>query len=160
MLPGVARTCTICRHPNRHDIDAGLATGTPYRDIAGRFAVSTSALDRHRGHVAHQLAEVETARRAVSAQAVADLLAEVVAGLRQDIDDAEKVQDRTAARLALLKVAQTMTGILGPALADEFGDPALAAAKRARARVDAAHLRESTKILAAVLPDEFKEAIA
>jgi hypothetical protein len=53
----VSRTCTVCRDPKRAEIDAALATGTPLRDIAGRFSVSTSALDRHRGHLGDQLVE-------------------------------------------------------------------------------------------------------
>lgn len=46
------RTCTICRNTEREAIDAELVRGTPYRNIAARGAVSTSALVRHRGHIA------------------------------------------------------------------------------------------------------------
>jgi hypothetical protein len=42
------RTCTICRHPERHDIEANLKAGIPYRDIARRHNISKHALSRHR----------------------------------------------------------------------------------------------------------------
>jgi hypothetical protein len=42
------RTCTICRHPERHAIEADLRAGIPYRDIARRHNISKHALSRHR----------------------------------------------------------------------------------------------------------------
>jgi hypothetical protein len=42
------QTCTICRHPERHGIEADLRAGTPYRDVARRHHVSKDALSRHR----------------------------------------------------------------------------------------------------------------
>jgi hypothetical protein len=42
------RTCTICRHPERPDIEADLRAGIPYRDIARRQSISKHALSRHR----------------------------------------------------------------------------------------------------------------
>ena len=44
------QTCSICRHPVRHDIEAELRAGTPYRDIARRHDVSKDALSRHRAN--------------------------------------------------------------------------------------------------------------
>ena len=44
------RTCTICRHPERPDIEADLRVGLPYRDIARRHNISKHALWRHRTH--------------------------------------------------------------------------------------------------------------
>ena len=46
----MAPTCSICRHPMRHDIEAELRAGTPYRDIAPRHNVSKDALSRHRAN--------------------------------------------------------------------------------------------------------------
>lgn len=42
------RTCTICRHPERRDIDADLKAGMPYRAIAQRYSISKDAVSRHR----------------------------------------------------------------------------------------------------------------
>ena len=44
------QTCTICRHPMHHDIEAELRAGTPYRDISRQRHVSKDALSRHRAH--------------------------------------------------------------------------------------------------------------
>jgi hypothetical protein len=41
------RTCTVCAHQDREAIDKALVTGTPFRDIALRFSVSTMAAYRH-----------------------------------------------------------------------------------------------------------------
>jgi hypothetical protein len=52
------QTCTICRHPERHDIEADLRAGTPHRDIARRHDVSKDALSRHRAN--HMSRHTET----------------------------------------------------------------------------------------------------
>jgi hypothetical protein len=51
------RRCTICIHPARATIGDGLVAGQSLRDIAGRYALSKSALDRHKAsHVPTQFA--------------------------------------------------------------------------------------------------------
>ena len=45
------RTCTICRHARRHEIEADLQAGLPYRDVARQYSISKDAVSRHRGHV-------------------------------------------------------------------------------------------------------------
>jgi hypothetical protein len=45
------RTCTICRHARRHEIEADLQAGLPYRDVARRYGISKDAVSRHRRHV-------------------------------------------------------------------------------------------------------------
>ena len=42
------QTCTVCGHPDRATIDQDLRSGTALRDIAGRYALSKSALARHK----------------------------------------------------------------------------------------------------------------
>jgi len=48
----MARTCSICRNPQRFEIDRALLAGEPERAIAGRHGVSRAALQRHRAHIA------------------------------------------------------------------------------------------------------------
>lgn len=44
--------CTACLHPEKNTIDTALRKGTPsLRELAGRFGISKSALDRHRKHI-------------------------------------------------------------------------------------------------------------
>jgi hypothetical protein len=63
-------TCTACRHVDRLEIDKSLAAGIPFRTVADRFDLSSTALYRHRtdGHLAdialveqhaHELERVE-----------------------------------------------------------------------------------------------------
>lgn len=51
--------CAACSHPDRDGIDAGLAAGTPAREVARRFGVGRNVLARHREHLAeHELGDV------------------------------------------------------------------------------------------------------
>jgi hypothetical protein len=43
----VTRTCSICSHAAREEIDAALVRRVSYRRISGRYSVSESALGRH-----------------------------------------------------------------------------------------------------------------
>lgn len=43
----IARTCTICNHPDRIAIESAIVTGTSLRDIAGQFDVARSSVARH-----------------------------------------------------------------------------------------------------------------
>jgi hypothetical protein len=49
--------CKICTHPERSAIDKTVVGGTSLRVIASQFAVSRSAVDRHKGHITKALAE-------------------------------------------------------------------------------------------------------
>ncbi len=42
------RTCTICSHAQRQAIDTALIAHDSLRDIAGRYGVSKSAVERHK----------------------------------------------------------------------------------------------------------------
>ena len=69
------RTCTICRHEERHEIDVALVRRDPYRDIARRFFVSRPALARHaKEHLPALLIKANSVDEATHAE---DLLREV-----------------------------------------------------------------------------------
>ncbi len=42
------QSCSLCRHPRRPEIDSALLAGQSFRDIAGRFGTSKSAVERHK----------------------------------------------------------------------------------------------------------------
>jgi DNA-directed RNA polymerase subunit RPC12/RpoP len=44
------RTCTVCRHEKRQEIDRALLVGRPLRNIAEEFGTSRMALCRHKAH--------------------------------------------------------------------------------------------------------------
>jgi hypothetical protein len=66
------RTCTICSHPQRADIDAAAIAGASYRTIAHQFTVSRDALMRHKAD--HLLAELVKAKQAEDVSRATDLL--------------------------------------------------------------------------------------
>jgi hypothetical protein len=54
----VTRTCTVCSHAAREEIDSALIRRRPYRKIAERFGVTESALSRHlNDHLADHVQE-------------------------------------------------------------------------------------------------------
>jgi hypothetical protein len=58
----VTRTCTICSHPSRAQIDQALVAGTSYRDIARQFQVSKDAAARHASeHIAEAISKHQEA---------------------------------------------------------------------------------------------------
>lgn len=66
--------CSCCTHPNREMIDRALIAGTSLRDIAGQYAVSKSAVERHKAdHLLEIMVKSEEARQVAHAD---DLLRE------------------------------------------------------------------------------------
>jgi hypothetical protein len=107
------RRCTVCDHPQRHDIDGGLVTGAPYRSVAKRFRLSGSAVYHHKSE--HLPAHLLKARE-VEEAARADNLLEQVRNLQAHVLDilerAEKTGDlRTA--LAAISQARGNLELLG-----------------------------------------------
>ena len=61
----MSRVCTVCTHPNRHEIEVSLVNrSASYRDIARQRSVSPAAVGRHvsGGHIAERLAKAREAR--------------------------------------------------------------------------------------------------
>lgn len=57
------RTCTVCLHPQKPEIDSALLSGQPFRNVALRFGTSSSALFRHRNdHIPVALAKAHEAK--------------------------------------------------------------------------------------------------
>jgi hypothetical protein len=63
------RTCTVCTHPERREIDRALvARSASYRDIAGQYGVSRTAISRHtQEHLPETLARAHAAEQAARA---------------------------------------------------------------------------------------------
>ena len=73
----MARTCTICAHPQREEIDQALVAGREaLRDIARRFATSKDAVARHRAeHLPAVIAQARQQRDQAHVAAVGDEIA-------------------------------------------------------------------------------------
>jgi hypothetical protein len=115
------RRCTVCDHPERNGIDQALVNVAPYRSVAKRFALSESAVYRHKTeHLPVHLLKA----REVEEVAQADDLLEQVSNLQAHalgiLERAEKSGDlRTA--LAAISQARGNLELLGK-LAGELDD--------------------------------------
>ena len=115
------RTCTVCRHPNRTEIDAALVEHRPFRAIARQFDASKDALIRH--HDNHLPAELVKAKEAAEV-ANADSLLDQVTSLRTRaitiLDSAEESGDLKTA-ISAIREARGCIELLGK-LAGELQD--------------------------------------
>lgn len=106
------RTCTICVHSRREELDAALVAGEPYRGIAQRFAASPDAVLRHKAHIPQGLAK---AHEAIAVSQADDLLGKIqwlereakailveARGDRGDPDRALRAIDRLAKLIELM----------------------------------------------------------
>ena len=115
------RVCTICTHKRRPEIDKALVARRPFRDIAGQYSVSKSALVRHHDdHLPAALVKAQDASEAAQADA---LLAQVI-DLRDRaigiLDKAGESDDLRAATAAI-REARGCVELLGK-LAGELKD--------------------------------------
>lgn len=83
------RTCTICTHKKRAEIDQALVNGESYREITGRFPdTKKSSLERHKAHISKALTE---AKHIETVEHAGDLLDMIQARLKKTDDILSKV---------------------------------------------------------------------
>jgi hypothetical protein len=88
------RACSVCSHPALDNIDAALIRRRPYREIAGRFGVSDSALSRHLNeHLAADVQKALSERATSKGVKVMDRLAGMIDRLDGFLDRAEEDKD-------------------------------------------------------------------
>jgi hypothetical protein len=88
----VTRTCTVCSHKDIEEINRLLLTGESYRDIAGQYKLSKSAVERHYngnldknepGHIAELLSKSEDVKEIVNADSLFERLQEEAVFVRE-----------------------------------------------------------------------------
>jgi hypothetical protein len=90
----VPRTCTICSHAAREEIDSSLVRRAPYRKIAQRFSVSETALSRHLNeHLADYLQRALSEYSVKKGVKVLDKLTAMLDRLEAFLDEAENNRD-------------------------------------------------------------------
>jgi transposase len=118
------RTCSICNHNRRADIEAAILAGDSYRSIAKRFGAGDSAILRHKndGHVAQKLFQA----REASAQAESDGLFERLRELnRETAATLRAAKEAKNLHLVLMAIARAEKQIeLEGKLLGELGDGA------------------------------------
>ena len=97
------RRCTVCDHSERAEIDRTLIRGTPLRDIAGRFRLTKSAVERHqKEHLPKLLTDAAEAEERTTAAALLSDLRRLQRRAEAILDRAEGTDDV----LALKAVAE------------------------------------------------------
>ena len=90
------RECTICTHEARYDIDGILVDRSKsYRDIAGQFGVSKTAVGRHvsEGHISELLALARDAERYARADSLLDRVEALQSRTEEALAKAEESED-------------------------------------------------------------------
>ncbi len=95
----MARTCTVCTHPHREQIDRALLSGEANTSLSSVFAVSEQALRRHKSsHLPAKLVMAQAAEEV----AQADTLLEQVRDLqRRALEILDKAEEAGELRTAL-----------------------------------------------------------
>ena len=94
----------MCDHETRTSIETALISGAPLRDIAGRYGVSKSALERHKAD--HLPAGLAKAREAEEAARADDLLSEVRGLQARTLAILESAEASGEHRTALAAIAE------------------------------------------------------
>ncbi len=82
------RTCIICTHPQRREIDRGLASGESYRGISRQFAVSEDAIERHKkAHLSAQVIKAAERREERRADSLVDQIDALLSRAKALLDE-------------------------------------------------------------------------
>lgn len=100
------RTCTICRHRKREEIERALLKGEPLRAIAKRSGISPTALWRHKDHVSEALTKSVEATEMAHAGHLADQLKALIADAQRLKRQAERKRDITTALKAIRELCR------------------------------------------------------
>jgi transposase len=101
------RTCTICTHPERAAIDKALVDGQPYRDIAGRYGTSKTALQRHKeDHLRELVTQAKQRQAAHEAALGAAQREQETTRVEQALDIVKQLKAINAASVAILHEAR------------------------------------------------------
>jgi hypothetical protein len=103
----MARPSTVEAHPRKAEIDAALLSGTPYRDIAGQFDISKSAIERYVNSQPEQLTKAQHAHEVASA----DVLLGQVEELRSKMFAMFNKMERAGNYATAIKAARELRAI-------------------------------------------------
>ncbi len=112
----MARTCSLCRHERRAEIDAALMAGLSNRTISKQFEITDSAVQRHRSHLPRALAPANRAAEVTRADSLLEKLAEIESAARRIAAQAEAAEDHRSAIAAireLIRLAELLARLRG-----------------------------------------------
>jgi hypothetical protein len=112
------RTCTICNHPERDQIEEAILANEPLRRIVARYGTSTGSLQRHKsGCVPNTLATAHDTSEIVRGHGLLERIAVLEGDARRFQKAAEKAKDLRTALLAtreLLRIVGMLATIRPP----------------------------------------------
>ena len=103
------RNCSVCAHPERLAIEREMMALRPFRDMAGRFGLSKSALFRH--HDDHLSAAVVKASRIGEITRADDLVDRIIVLARETqavLDRAKAAEDDELALKAIARAEKQL----------------------------------------------------
>lgn len=100
------RTCTVCSHPARDEIDRQLVANVPLRNIAKQHETSVSALFRHKPHVIGAIAAARSEELVTNAGGLLDHVHEQVDRCRRLVLQAERILAGAADPKLALRAAE------------------------------------------------------
>lgn len=65
------KTCGVCSHPERREIERAILSGDGVRNVAARFGTSSTALQRHKAHISKRLEKGFALREIAEAESLA-----------------------------------------------------------------------------------------
>lgn len=98
------RTCSICIHAKRSEIEKCLIDSVPYRIIASRFGTSPTSLQRHKAD--HLPGKIVQAKAVQEIEEAGDLLSQVQSLRRKSLDLLDKAERAGDYRTALAGVKE------------------------------------------------------
>jgi len=104
----MGRPCTVCNHEKRVEIDAALAGGESYRNVANRFGTTPSSVNRHQAHIPQALVKAQQSAQV----ARADGLLGEVQRLRDEAQRLGKLAEEAKNFTAALQAIREQTRII------------------------------------------------
>jgi hypothetical protein len=108
-MVAMPRSCTVCRHDSRAEIDRALVAGEAFRNIAERFGTSATALHRHKGE--HLPAKLVMAQQAEEVAQADDLLADVRSLQERTLAILEAAEESNQHRTALSAIREARSNL-------------------------------------------------
>lgn len=103
------RTCTLCTHPKRSEIDAALLRPDSLRAIAGRYGTSKASLARHRDScISAQLTKAKELQETQGASDLVHRLQEINAETRAVLARAKKAKDEATVLRAITRMERQL----------------------------------------------------
>lgn len=99
------RTCLICQHPLRKEIEKACAGGTSNRSIARQFAVSDDSVQRHKAHIRQAL------DKAVEKREI-ELAVSIAARINQAYAYLERALGATADKKTIIQGVNAMVNVI------------------------------------------------